>query len=363
MKLKRILTAVLPLFLFCGCSTVQSESNDAASPNRKFKKLYTFFTPKNAEEIALMKKYHVVGTSCAGQKSIKLLNDAGIGAYISFGPVGWHKSTLNEDEQKVYDYLRASDVSDKKERQKESLRRKSEGRYSYGGEPLPGVKFFGRDEVFWEGQISCFIGEKARQIACEALDKLCRTPGIDGVAFDFVGYSNYRGCEHPECLKLCAEYLKKNNLPDTKENRERFYLHELAEYYRVCAEHIRKINPRFKVMAHLYPVFLPEPLYGNRLDIDIAGETCAWYRIWDVKKVEEYARYIVENQHRYHKNTYCVPFLAISKSEVFDVKTPEVVEQELQAILKSGTDSLMIHEFSSLIARPEIMAVFDKYFE
>ena len=362
MKLKQILSAVLPLILFCGCATTHSENNDAASPNRKFKKLYTFFTPKNAEEIALMKKYHVAGTCCAANsESIRLLNEAGIGAYPCFGPKGWHQSVMNKEEQKVYDYLKAADVP-VKDREKESLRRKNEGRYSYGGEPLPGVKFIGRTEVL-EWPLSCIIGEKARKIACEKLDKLCATPGIDGVAFDYVGYTNYHSCEHPECLKLCAEYLKKNNLPDTKENRERFYLHELVEYYRVCAEHIRKINPRFKIMAHLYPVFLPEPLYGNRLDIDIAGETCAWYRIWDVKKVEEYARYIAENQHRYHKNTHCVPFLAVSKSEVFDVKTPEVVERELQAILKSETDSLMIHEFSSLIASPEIMAVFDKYFE
>jgi len=35
----------------------------------------------------------------------------------------------------------------------------------------------------------------------------------------------------------------------------------------------------------------------------------------------------------------------------------------LQAILKSGADSLMIHEFHSLIKSPEFMAVFDKYFE
>ena len=361
MNLKQTLLPVVCAALFCGCAPCKDEmSSPASSP--KFKKMYTFFTPSTKEEVELMKKYHVAGTAVGNNpEGIKLLNEAGIGAYIGFGPEGWHRSVMNKEEQKVYDYLKAADVP-VKDREKESKRRKSEGRYSYGGEPLPGAKFIGHTEVL-EWPLPCIIGEKARKTACEKLDKMCAVPGIDGVSFDYVGYSNYRGCEHPECLKLCAEYLKKNNLPDTEENRGRFYLHELAEYYRVCAEHIRKINPRFKIMAHLYPVFLPEPLYGNRLDIDIAGETCAWYRIWDVKKVEEYARYIVENQHKYHKNTQCVPFLAVTTSDFSDIKTPEIIDRELQAILKSGTDSLMIHEFHSLIKSPEFMAVFDKYFE
>lgn len=114
--------------------------------------------------------------------------------------------------------------------------------------------------------------------------------------------------------------------------------------------------------GNLFPAFLPEPLYGNRLNIDISGETCAWYMIWDTKKVEDYASRIVAGQHKYHLTTQCVPFIAVSTTTDFDEKSSEVIERELQAILKSGTDSLMIHEFSSLLKRPEIMAAFDKYF-
>ena len=362
MNVKETLFLLGAAVFLCGCSAIRPGAAEV-SGTPKFKRLYTYFDPRNEEEIALMKKYHVAATSVGADEKdcIRLLNAAGIGAYANFHPDGWHASTLNEEEQKVYDYLSAADVPEK-ERGPEAKRRRIAGRYSYGGEPLPGVKFLGHDEVF-SRRNPCIIGDRARELACRKLDRLCATPGIDGIAFDYISYSNYRGCEHPECMKLCMEYLKKHDLPDTKENRERFYLHEIVEYYRVCAAHIRKIDPRFKIMAHLFPVFLPHPLYGNRLDIDIAGETCAWYRIWDVKKVEAYSRYVVENQHKYHKNTQCVPFLAVSVSDLFDHKSPEVVERELRAILKSGTDTLMIHEFRSLIQRPEIMAVFDRYFE
>ena len=37
------------------------------------------------------------------------------------------------------------------------------------------------------------------------------------------------------------------------------------------------------------------------------------------------------------------------------------IEQELQAILRSGTDAIMVHELSSVLAVPEVLAVFRKY--
>lgn len=367
LKMNRIVSAFIcaVMLLLAGCiSSPKPQSPESGRKEGKIRKLYTFFTPKTEEDIALMKKYNVVATSTdANPKTIELLHKAGIQAYASFGPVGWHDSQLTPEQKAVQAYLNGSDLPKDAERPLKIARRLKNGRYSYGGEPFPDVKFCGGTEVFWEGYIRCFVGEKAREMARAQLDRVCAVPGIDGIAFDYVGYTNYHGCEHPECRRLCVAYLKENNLPDTQENRNKFFLNELVEYYASCARHIRSIHPEFKIMAHLYPVFLPEPLYGNRLDIDIAGETCAWYRIWNTAKVEDYARRAVLNQHKYHKNTTCVPFIAITAGDWADIKTPEIVDAELRAILKSGTDTLMMHEFRSFIRRPEIMAVFDKYVE
>ena len=205
------------------------------------------------------------------------------------------------------------------------------------------------------------IGEQAREKACKRLDKICATPGIDGIAFDYVGYNNYYGCQHPDCLKQCAEYLKRHNLADTKDNRSKFYLFELTEYYRACTEHIKRINPEFRVIAHLYPVFEPHPFYGNQLQIDIAGETCAWYRIGDLKKVEADARTVHQGQHKYCKKTECIPFIGFTAGGLIDKKDAARVELELQAILRSGTNALMVHELHSVLKVPEVLAVFRKY--
>jgi len=358
------LLALIGIFCAGCCCKADLRQADAQPQIGKFRKLYTFYTPKTEADIALMKKYHVVATSTDTKpETLKLLHEAGIRAYAGFGPVGWHKSQLTPEQKKVHDYLNGVDLAKDKDRWKTVGQRMKNGRYSYGGEPLAGVRFCGQTEVFREGQLACFVGEKSRAMAREKLDRICRIPGIDGIAFDFVGYTNYQGCEHPECQKLCREYLQTHKLADTKENRAQFFLGELVAYYDSCAEHIRSINPELKIMAHLYPVFLPDPLYGNRLNIDVAGETCAWYMIWDPAKVEDHAKRVVANQHKYHRTTQCVPFIAITCGDWADEKTPEIVDKELQAILKSGTDTLMIHEFGSLIRRPEIMAVFDRYFE
>lgn len=232
------------VWVTCFCAMVPALLCAEPEPAAKFKKLYTFFTPKTEADIAMMKKYHVVATSThSTPEAIKLLNDAGIKALAGFGPVGWHRNDLTPEQQKTQDYLNGADLGKDKDRWVKASQRMKEGRYSYGGEPLPGVTFNGQEEVFFEGKLSCIVGEKSRAMAREKLTKALSTPGIDGVAFDFVGYTNYRGCEHPDCQKLCADYLQAHKLENTEENRAKFFLEELVAYYDSCAQHIRSINP------------------------------------------------------------------------------------------------------------------------
>ena len=346
------------VFLFNGCA--QFKQQESSADDLKFHRLYGFYTPKSEDDVKILASLGVKGL-CTSTKAenIALLHQYGIEAYAAAGPVGIHGNVFTPEEQAMLDHLYGKDLPKDMpaaERQNIINKRFADADYSYGGEPLNGKK-----EIFWEGSLPCIIGEESRKKACAKLDKICEQPGIDGIAFDYVGYSNYYGCHHPDCLNLCREYLKKHNLADTPENRHKFYLFELAEYYRVCAEHIKKINPKFRVMTHLYPVFTPKPLYGKHLNVDIVGETCAWYRIWDMKKIEDYAKTIRREQQQYYKTTECVPFIGFSAVGLVDKKDAARVEQELQAILRSGSDSLMVHEFSSVLAVPEVLEVFRKY--
>lgn len=355
-----VLAALIPVI--AGCFQMQGPCGPEQDAGKeKFRRLYGFCTPQNEDDVKKLASIGVKGV-CTSTKpeNIALLHKYGIEAYAGFGPVGVHSNVLTDEEEALLKYYMAKDLPEKMpwtERNAVTQKRLLEADYSYGGEPLPGKK-----EIFWEGKVLCIIGEKARAKACERLTKICAQKGIDGVAFDYVGYANYYGCQHPDCLKLCAEYLKKHDLADTKENRNKFYLFELTEYYRVCAEHIKKIDPALRVMAHLYPVFTPHPLYGNQLKIDIAGETCAWYRLWDLEKVEKYAKSVRQNQHKYYSTTECVPFIGFTKNGLIDKKDAARIEQELRAILRSGTDAVMVHELRSVLAVPEVLAVFQKYY-
>ena len=77
--------------------------------------------------------------------------------------------------------------------------------------------------------------------------------------------------------------------------------------------------------------------------------------------MEKYAKSVRQNQHEYYKITECVPFIAFTAGGLIDKKDAARIEQELQAILRSGTDAIMVHELSSVLAVPEVLAVFRKY--
>ena len=53
--------------------------------------------------------------------------------------------------------------------------------------------------------------------------------------------------------------------------------------------------------------------------------------------------------------------IAFTAGGLIDKKDAARIEQELQAILRSGTDAIMVHELSSVLAVPEVLAVFRKY--
>ena len=73
-----------------------------------------------------------------------------------------------------------------------------------------------------------------------------RLPGVQGVYFDYIGYSNFKGCYCEACLSAYRRQIEARGLPDTREQRDRFYLERLVDYYNAMVAHVKRRHPDFK---------------------------------------------------------------------------------------------------------------------
>jgi len=231
--------------------------------------------------------------------------------------------------------------------------------HAYGGEPAP--ENVGR-EVLPNGN-DCFVGETARSNAVVALHRrLGECPGVGAVLFDFFGYANYRRCHHPDCERLYRRFLETKCAADTPENEKEFFLGEIVAMDNELHEAVKAYDPAIVTVAHLYPVYLPEPLYGDRLKFDRIGETCAWYQKWPDEKARRYAAACADNHPADYPRSRRVPFIGFSSTNGWvERKSAEDVERELKDILASGARELMVHEIESVFKDPAAHAVFRKY--
>ena len=95
-------------------------------------------------------------------------------------------------------------------------------------------------------------------------------------------------------MKLFEAYHKKHPELSREDALDRFSLDTLVAFNNELADYARSIRPGIKVATHIYPVFLRDPLYGNRLNVDYCGQTAAWYfdPFWSVGKIKRYAHII-----------------------------------------------------------------------
>jgi len=304
---------------------------------------------KNPAELALAKKY-------------------GFKAYAKFGPQGARPQKITPQEMALQERLNGKDIPIPKNaspEEKAALEKKrSEFRKAsntqWGGEPSPEAV---EGDVLMDG-IPCFAGEEACEKSKAVLKKICECNEIDGIAFDYIGYVNFKGCYCENCLKMYKQYIDDNKLIDDEKAKNAFYLKQLLDYNNSMVDYIKSLRPEFKVMAHLYPVFLPEPLYGNRLKVDYCGQTAAWYCLWSPEKIRSYSAIISREQNKYFPGVTGVAFIGYYDSShlpEFPHKTPERVELELKAILDGGAEQLMLCSMNDVIGNREIAEVFKKY--
>lgn len=292
--------------------------------------------------------------SAGNAKQLQLARQVGIRAYLALVPSTslWTRKRpgqpapeqrMSPEEEALYTFRWVN---------------KSEGLNNpshYGGEPIydPSTGHYLSDVL--GTRLLCLSHPETRRLLLEILDEYIATPGCDGIAFDFFGYMNLHGCYCAHCLELYQAYLATAALADTPATRNAFYRSQLVEINNLLVRHIRQRTPQLLSMTHIYPVFLPDPLYGKDLEFDFCCETAAWYFHWPVEKIAEYSEHISAYLRGVHFIGYYNPRLT------FPEKTPERVDLELRTMLHHGARYLSVCGFSDVLKHPGITAVFQKY--
>jgi hypothetical protein len=139
--------------------------------------------------------------------------------------------------------------------------------------------------------------------------------------------------------------------------RDEFSRDSLVDAINELAAFAREVKPGAKVAIHVYPVFLPEPLYGNRLDVDYCCQTVAWFfePYWSREKIVRYTRAVVGGQNDHYPRPMGIPFVGIYVGRRSADKSPERLFEELATVRAAGgTSSLSVHAFNDVVAHPAI---------
>lgn len=227
-----------------------------------------------------------------------------------------------------------------------------------GGEPVnPG-------EVL-DSPLLCFHDPRVESCFTNQIHAILQIPGIKGVALDYFGYQNYRDCYCPCSIKAFEDYRSRHPELSREAAQERFSLETLVSINNRLADYVRTVRPDAKLTNHVYPVFLPEPLYGNRLDMDVCGQTAAWFFMpfWSSEKIEAYSRIISEQANRYYTRPRGAAMIGyFNNPKQYTPKSAAQVDAELQAIFQGGCTRVHVCSLNDVLDTPEVSAVFKKYF-
>ena len=229
--------------------------------------------------------------------------------------------------------------------------------YQSGGEPIPG-----RHETL-RTRLLCFHRpETVAYGKAKIKEMLDACPAMTGVALDYFGYQNYRCCVCPHSMKQFDAYLKSHPGPRAKALDD-FSRTTLVNVINEMSDFVRKVRPGAKVAIHIYPTFLPEPLYGNRLDLDYCCQTVAWFfkPYWSREKIERYTRIVVTEQNKYYRRQRGIPFVGVYVGRPYADKSPQRLAEELRIVHKTaGNADLSVCSFNEFVKHPETRHVVKK---
>lgn len=229
--------------------------------------------------------------------------------------------------------------------------------YQFGGEPIDG-----KNSEICPENFSCYCQPIVLEKTKEKIQAAVRR-GYTGIAFDCIGYRNLHGCYCDLCNKLLKNFISPGMSRFEAENR--FNEQSLIQFYEkmnfYAKNYAKSLSRSIKTTCHIYPVFLPNILYGNRCPVDYCGQTVSWIfkPHWSYKKVEQYARYIVENEGIFYPESIGAPFIGFwGKGEyAHDAKTTERVRKEIQIVKKAGARAIQFATLGHILAFPEVAKV------
>jgi len=249
---------------------------------------------------------------------------------------------LNDEETKSLERLRKNDPA-------------ALASHQWGGEPTEAGDLF-------PGDMLSFHDPRVMELLKDSIRTTLAVPGLTGLFLDGWGYQNLRCDRSPQAMEAFAAYQAKHPGADPDKAFQDFSLEALVTKHNELAAFARSVRPDILLSDHVWPAYAPMPLYGNRLDLDLCGQTAAWYSEWPLDKVERYAREIVADEAAFHAKARGVAFLGYyNRPGKFPQKSAARLEAELKAILAGGCDCLMIHSLPELLAVPETAAMLTKY--
>jgi hypothetical protein len=197
------------------------------------------------------------------------------------------------------------------------------------------------DDVEYAGPWLCIDRPEVRKYAADLATTLMKDKP-DGIALDFVGYKNYRGCKCDFSVAEQGKFAKAHPELDAKEAAKQYSLASLTALYEEVRAAVKKADPAGKLAAHVYPPFDPEPLYGNRLAADYPAQTVAWFFAphWPLDKVESRCRQVKADEHKYHDYTTGTGFIGMYNDEK-NRKSPERLRAEIRTVKAAGLNSIM----------------------
>ncbi len=354
--LKRVIPYLLMTLVVATTACAQTT---ATEPQAHFKRVFCWGRLSDEETARRFSEIGVTDIRVFTTEELALAQEYGMTPYCgTFTPRGPHGQVMSPEEEKHFVYINGLDLKDMNpaERKAEIDKRRLEMQHRYGGEPVTAL------DTISSARIRCFSSDVDHALSKKAIDAICsRVDGVQGIFFDYVGYSNFNGCYCEKCLTAYKAHLAEKGLSDTEENRNEFNRDRLVTYCNDMIDYVKSQHPDFKVVIHVYPVFLPDALYGNRLKADFCGQTVAWYFPWDVEKIAQYTRITVMEQNKHFKGVCGVPFVGLNrKPGSLWVKDAATLGRELKTILAAGGDTLMVCNGHDMI-EPGIDEVFSTY--
>lgn len=347
--------------LLAGLLVSANANAETATPDPKlhFGRVFSWGMLTDEDTAKRVKEMGVTDIRVANQEQLARAKRYGMTPYCgTFSACGPHGQVMTHEEEEHFAYINGHDLTnlDRAGRKAAIDNRRRQMHHQYGGEPVAAL------DTLNSVRIPCFSSDKDYALSKKAIDAICsRVDGVAGIFFDYIGYTNFKGCYCTNCLAAYKTYLAERNMTDTQQYQDQFYRDRLVRYYNTMIDYVKSQHPDFNIVVHVYPTFLPEPLYGNRLKADFCGQTVAWYFPWNVEKIADYTRITVGKQNKYFNNVRGVPFVGLNRQPgSLWIKEPATLARELQIILQAGGNMLMVCNGKDMI-EPGIYEVFRKY--